>query len=129
MAEHVQHIRHIRTDNVDPYVNEDEVVEEPDTAVVTRPTLAARIVMYITELLLILLAFRFVLALLGANPLNGFANFIYTLSRPFVSPFFGLFNYTVHLSISHFELYTLIAMAVYGVIGYAISRALNLTRS
>jgi hypothetical protein len=42
-------------------------------------------------LLEILLAFRFVLLLLGANRDSGFVSFVYALSAPFVAPFYGIF--------------------------------------
>lgn len=89
-------------------------------------TIAERIIWFIAGLLLILLAFRFVLALLGANPDNSFANFIYDTSHPFVAPFFNLFNYDQSLDIGRFELYTLIAMAVYAVIAWVLARLVTL---
>ena len=39
-----------------------------------------------------LLAIRFVLGSLGANPAAGFAQFIYSVTQPFVAPFIGLFG-------------------------------------
>ncbi|HXR50249.1 MAG TPA: YggT family protein [Verrucomicrobiae bacterium] len=89
-------------------------------------TMAARVVWYIAGVLLALLAFRFVLALLGANPNNGFANFIYTVSHPFVAPFFSLFGYNLHYGVSHFESYTLVGILVYAVIAWGITRLLTI---
>jgi hypothetical protein len=101
----------------------------------TAGTIARRVVWYLAGILLILLAFRFVLALLGANPSNGFANFIYSASHPFVSPFFSLFNYNTAIDSSlsntvrsRFEIYTLIAMAVYAVIAWIIGWLFTLGR-
>ena len=106
----------------------DSAVEEPVAA--DRPiNVATRVVWFVAGVLLILLAFRFVLALLGANPQNGFANFIYTTSHPFVAPFFNLFNYNVIQSgVSRFEIYTLIAMAVYAAIAWGLASLLNIGR-
>jgi hypothetical protein len=82
----------------------------------------ARIIWFITGVILILLAFRFLLSLLGANRTNGFANFIYSASHPFVAPFFGLFNYNVvDYGSSRFEIYTLFAMLVYAAIGWGLA--------
>jgi hypothetical protein len=39
-----------------------------------------------------LLAIRFVLALLGANPAAGFTQFSYSITKPFLAPFVGLFG-------------------------------------
>lgn len=90
--------------------------------------IAKRIIWFIADAILILLAFRFVLALLGANPANDFANFIYNVSHPFVAPFFGLFSYTQQYGVSRFEIYTLVAMLVYLVIAWGLSRLIDLGR-
>ena len=39
-----------------------------------------------------LIAIRFILRALGANPNAGFADFIYTVTAPFLAPFVGLFS-------------------------------------
>lgn len=90
---------------------------------------AERIIWLIAGAILTLLAFRFLLSLLGANPENGFANLIYSLSYPFVAPFFGLFSYDdTFTGVGRFELYTLIAMAVYTVLAWAISKVVTLNK-
>lgn len=89
-------------------------------------TLLARIIWFLAGVLLALLAFRFILTLLGANPNNGFADFIYTTSHPFVAPFFGLFGYDLQYGVSRFELYTLVAMAVYALIAWGLARLATL---
>lgn len=102
-----------------------ERVDRVEPVADTRPagtTVAQRIVWYIAGILLVLLAFRFVLALLGANPSNGFANFIYNVSHPFVAPFFSLFSYDQTLGTGRFEVFTLVAMAVYAVIAWGLAR-------
>ena len=90
--------------------------------------IAARIVWYIAGIILVLLAFRFVLTLLGANSANQFANFIYDASHPFVAPFFGLFGYDLQYGVSKFETYTLVAMLVYTVIAWGIAKLFTLKR-
>ena len=105
-------------------------VRQTAVAPVTGPgVIAARIIWYVAGVLLVLLAFRFVLALLGANPSNGFANFIYSTSHPFVAPFFSLFNFNTQLGVSRFEIYTLIAMAVYAVIAWGLAELVTLGRT
>jgi hypothetical protein len=73
-----------------------------------------------------LLAFRFVLVLLGANPGSGFVDFIYTVSRPFAAPFFGIFGYQLDYGHSRVELSTLVAIAVYALVAYGIARLLTI---
>ena len=87
---------------------------------------AERIVYFITGILMVLLAFRFVLSLLGANRNNGFGNFIYSVSYPFVAPFFGLFGYNVSYGVSRFEIETVVAMVVYALVGYGITKIIRI---
>jgi hypothetical protein len=80
-----------------------------------------RMMWYLLGLLEGLLAIRFVLALLGANPNNGFAALIYAITGVFVAPFRTLFA-TPGFGGSVFELYTLTAMLVYLLAWWAIVR-------
>ena len=91
-----------------------------------RMNMAARIVYIVGGIIIALLALRFLLALLGANPNNEFANFIYTASHPFVSPFFGLFNFDETLGRARFELETLIAIVVYGLLTALLARLVSI---
>jgi hypothetical protein len=88
----------------------------------------SRIVWFIAGVIIILLSFRFILSLLGANTTNSFANFIYTTSHPFVAPFFSLFSYNPSYGASRFELYTLVAILVYAVLAWIISALVNIGR-
>ncbi len=87
-----------------------------------RMSVAERVIYLLGGILLGLLAIRFLLSLLGANRNNGFADFIYGVTHPFVSPFFGLFNYREQFGVSRFEFETLIAMVVYALVIWAIAR-------
>lgn len=102
--------------------------ERPESSGAAALGIVDRIVWFVIGVILVLLAFRFLLALFGANPANGFADFIYSASHPFVAPFFGLFNYNYNYGISSFEIYTLVAMLVYIVVGWLISMLLNIGR-
>jgi uncharacterized protein YggT (Ycf19 family) len=85
----------------------------------------ARIVYFLGGLIVALLALRFVLALLGANTTNAFAQAVYTLSHPFVAPFFGLFNYQPQYGASRFEVHTLVAIVVFGLLTALLGNLLN----
>ncbi len=102
-------------------------VREVSEASAAGSTVVARIIWYIAGVLLVLLAFRFVLTLLGANENNAFANFIYTASQPFVAPFFGLFGYNLQYGVSRFEIFTLVAMAVYAIVAYGLAKLTTIT--
>ncbi|MEO6078004.1 MAG: YggT family protein [Candidatus Andersenbacteria bacterium] len=82
-----------------------------------------QIVWYIVGLLEALLAFRFVLKLLGANPLAGFTSFIYGITTPFAAPFLSVFRIT-HIIGSVIEWTTLLAMLVYWFAAWGITRLL-----
>jgi len=87
-----------------------------------------QIVWYILGLLEALLAFRFVLKLLGANPSAGFSNFIYTVSYPFATPFLNVFRAT-RVEGSVFEWTTLMAILVYGLVAWAIVKLFFMSKT
>jgi YggT family protein len=88
----------------------------------------ARVIYLLGGILIGLLAIRFLLSLLGANRGNGFADFIYSVTHPFVSPFFGLFNYTEQFGRSRFEFETLIAILVYALVVAVLARLVTIGR-
>lgn len=87
---------------------------------------AKQIVWFIVGLIVALIALRFVLLVLGANPDNGFASFIFALSGIFVGPFRGIFGREPQSAGSYFETASLIAIAVYLLLGWIINRVLTL---
>lgn len=105
-------------------------IGDPDiaapTAVRSGTNLVARIVSLLGGIIVALLALRFILSLLGANPGNTFANLIYNLSYPFVAPFFGLFSYRGELGVGRFDYETLIAMAFWSFATWAIARLITI---
>lgn len=78
-----------------------------------------QVVWYILNVVEALLAFRFVLKLLGANPAAGFTDFVYTLTYPLAEPFLAVFNVT-RVSGSVVEWTTLLAMLVYWLLAWGI---------
>lgn len=87
-----------------------------------------QIVWYLVGLIEVLLAFRFVLKLLAANPVAGFTNFIYAVSYIFAAPFLAVFR-TTKVEGSIFEWTTLLAMAVYLLIAWGIVRLFFMSKS
>lgn len=102
---------------------------KPVTSVSGAPkrTIVTRLVWLLASILVVLLAFRFVLAALGANPANPFAGFIYRVTYPFVAPFLGLFGYHLTYGVSQIEVFTLVAMAVYLIVAGGLTRIINIT--
>lgn len=87
-----------------------------------------QIVWYFLGLLEALLAFRFVLKMMGANPDAGFSSFIYGVTWPFTAPFLAVFRKTTVLG-SVFEWTTLLAMLVYWLIALAIIRLFLMSKT
>lgn len=82
---------------------------------------------YVFGFIEVLLAFRFALKLLGANPDAGFTALVYSFSYPFVAPFINVFNVAVTYT-SVFEWTTLLAMFVYWLIGLGIVKLLMMSK-
>ncbi len=86
-----------------------------------------QIVWYILGIVEALLAFRFILKLLAANPGAGFSSFIYSVSYPFVAPFVNVFNVmTVQGSV--LEWTTLLAMLVYWLAAWAVIKVFVMSK-
>jgi hypothetical protein len=82
-----------------------------------------QVVWYILGLVEILLTFRFVLKLLGANAGAGFTSFIYMVTAPFAAPFNTVFRVSKAQG-SVFEWTTLLALFVYFVVAWGIIKLL-----
>lgn len=91
-------------------------------------TLPERIVYFLTATILSILTLRLILLMLGANAANGFVNFIYAITNPLVAPFRGIFALPADTGVGFFDWATLIAMAVYGLVGYLLMSLFNRAR-
>lgn len=87
-----------------------------------------QIVWYILSLAEVLLAFRFVLKLLGANPAAGFTGFIYGVTYVLATPFLTVFRSSQALG-SVFEWTTLLAMLVYWILAIGIIRLFIMSKT
>lgn len=92
---------------------------------------AENIVWYIVGAISILLAFRFVLKLFGANRNSSFVDVIYSISGVLTAPFDNIFGVTKNTSgevDSVFEPSILVAIIVYAIIGWGIVKVFNINR-
>lgn len=87
-----------------------------------------QIVWYILGLVEVLLAFRFVLKLFGANAGAGFTSFIYMATAPFAAPFITVFRVSKAQG-SVFEWTTLLAMFVYFVVAWGVIKLLIMSKA
>lgn len=78
---------------------------------------------YILGIIEVLLAFRCVFKLLGANQQNRFVLFLYSVTGILTAPFSGIFNSSVSPGLSAksvFEPATIIGMIVYAILAWGL---------
>jgi len=93
---------------------------------------AGNVVWYILGVIEILIGMRFVLKILGANPTNGFVDFIYNVSGVLTAPFDTIFGVTTTQGArvqSVFEPSILVAAAVYALLAWGIVKLLNINKA
>lgn len=81
-------------------------------------------VWYIIGIVDLLLALRLVFYMFGARSV-GFAHFVYVISSPFVAPFRGIFP-NPNVDGSYFDLASFVAIIAYILLGWLVSRLLDL---
>jgi uncharacterized membrane protein len=84
-----------------------------------------QVIWTVLGILEVLLALRFVLKLIGANPASGFATFMYGVTGVFTGPFSSLVSNWVSGD-TVLEVTTLIAMAIYALIFWGVVRIIPL---
>lgn len=114
-TEHKEEVRVIRDEG---FERRQRVVEHTPS---TRRELVSRIsqlVWLIVAAIVILLAFRFVLMLLAANPANAFASIIYNVTNVLVAPFTTLLPTPAFEGGSIVDVASLVAMVVYPLVAW-----------
>jgi YggT family protein len=126
-----------RQESPDEVVESREVVTAP---VAGRPAYSERrvsfgaspLAMWVNGIYLVLavveglLAIRFVLKLLAANPQAGFAQLIYGVTDPLHAPFAGLLTNPTSASANKLEITALVAMAVYALLGWLLVKVVGM---
>ena len=85
-----------------------------------------QVVYFIASAIAILILIRFALLALAANMSSGFGNLIATITNPLVLPFSGLFSTPASEGGSVFEISSLVAVAVYFLLAWAIVKIATL---
>jgi len=88
-----------------------------------------QIVWYILGIIETLLAFRFILKLLGANPEAGFTSLIYNSTYIFAAPFLTVFQSSQIVEGSTFEWTTLLSMLVYLIVAMGIIKLFVMSKT
>jgi hypothetical protein len=111
----------------DDQVIRSEHVRVPGEATRRAATIARtkQIIYFVFGIINVLLALRFIFLALGASQASPFVNFIYTLSRPFVLPFQGIFGEPTFDG-SVLEWASLVGIAIYMLLAYGLARLIEL---
>lgn len=104
-----------------------EVVES-NTSQASGAVLIKRIIWYIAGLIIVLLAIRVVLFMLGASEQSGFVQFIYNVTWIFAAPFYGIFPQPEY---GRFGLDTasLVGIVVYALAAWGIGKLVTIDKS
>lgn len=89
---------------------------------------AYQIIWYILGLMEVLLTFRVLLKILGANINSGFVSLVYVITDPLAVPFRGIFGVTFAPGGAYFEWSTLVAMIVYLLIAYGLVHLMQIMK-
>jgi len=90
---------------------------------------AQHIIYYIAGAIDVLLLFRLIFKMTGANPSSGFVSFIYDFSNFFVSPFRAIFGNTTAPgaeTTAVFEPSALIAIIVFALLAWGIAKLVGI---
>jgi uncharacterized protein YggT (Ycf19 family) len=113
---------HTRFEGLDSQEDLDDGVQEETTALI----LVMRVVQITSGVIVSLLTLRFILMLFAANQANPYSNFVFLVTKPFVAPFFNLFNSHPVYGIANIEVETLSAVLFYVLVGWLVVRLLAL---
>lgn len=116
-TEHKEEVRVIRDEG---FERRQRVVEHTPS---TRRTIVSRVsqfVWLIVAVIVVLLAFRFALMLLAANPANTFASIIYNVTNVLVAPFATLLNAPAFEGGSVVDVASIVAMVVYILVAWVL---------
>lgn len=80
----------------------------------------SQLISFVFGVVITLIAIRVVLRLIAANSANGFAQFIYGITGPFVAPFVGLTGTPALTSGSALEISSLVAAVIYALLGWGV---------
>lgn len=90
----------------------------------------SRVIWYIAGFIIVLLAIRVIMLMLGANRSAPFVDFMYAVTNLFSAPFAGIFQAPSYNGTFFLDTASLVAMVVYALIAWGISKLFTLsTRS
>ncbi len=121
--ERKERVQVIENDN---YSRRQRVIEyAPETRQVVLSRIS-RLLWFIAGVIVALIAFRFILMLIAANPANGFVSFIYSVTNVLVAPFVGIVGTPAFETGSVVDMASLFAIVVYLLVTWAIVSLLRI---
>lgn len=104
--------------------HQEKVLLSPEEQRQQRIRRIQRVIYFIVHVITIFIAIRFFLVLLGVNPQNAFALFIYGITGPFLVPFLGLFGNVPEPTYGQaiFEASDLVAIGIYYLFAWIASK-------
>ena len=98
------------------------------SATVDGRVVAARVVWYIAGFIIVFLALRVLLFLLGANQGTPFVDFVYAVGGFFAAPFSGIFPAPTYGRL-FFDTASVVAIVVYALLAWGIAKLFTLNRT
>ena len=117
-VEHKEHVEVVRDRGYERREQVSELTPSLQTTLVSR---IVQLLWLVTVIVVLFIAARFVLQLLGANEANGFASFIFQVTNVMIAPFATLFPNTAAGSGITVEWSTLVAGAAYILLGWLLT--------
>lgn len=128
MNEEQQETTEVRTSNVQDGLTNVQRQTVAKTRSMDTSVVARRVVWYIAGFIITFLAARVVLLMLGANQGNAFVDTVYAIGGFFSMPFQGIFGEPSYGQF-YFDASSVVAVVVYAVVAWGISKAFTLTNS
>jgi hypothetical protein len=113
--------RRVERDQIGDQVVERESVQSAPAREIHAINKTIQIVYYIEGILLALLGLRFVLRLFGASSASPFVSLIYSITYPFVYPFFGMFGQQWAYGTARLEFETIVAIIAYAILAWIVA--------
>lgn len=119
--ENVSHHEHVEVSRYDDHEHQERIVEDIGAERRQNVSRVAQLVWLLFGVLEALIGLRVVFKLIAANPNNAFAALVYSVTEPFLWPFYGLTG-TPAAEGHVFEISSIIAMFVYALLAWVIVR-------
>jgi hypothetical protein len=116
----------VRIERNDGFERRQKVVAHAPSTRTVLVSRVSKLIWLIASVINVLLALRFVLKLIAANPGNPFTDFMYSVTGFLVGPFVGIVNTPVAQSGATVDVAALFAMVVYTILALVIVQLIRI---